>query len=181
MFSAKLLLAVLATVALTVKVDGSTGSQCAAWRNSFGRSPRPVIAKVMPAAEEQRLQRRITPDLPVKTVAGGPTSACYGKGYSTSFNDGVCLWNGASQTGAPPAGHFPGWLNGNYNGLENCGKRVYLDAPGKPRAQLKVIDGCTFGQNLTEEEGCSTIWLTQKSFNSLGGTGSTLKLNGWDL
>jgi hypothetical protein len=50
----------------------------------------------------------------------------------------------------------------------------YINAPYRNTTYAPVLDGCKFGDNLAEEDGCSTIWLTK--IVSYGRVGMGIKI-----
>ncbi|PLW55113.1 hypothetical protein PCANC_05284 [Puccinia coronata f. sp. avenae] len=166
----------------------SMHSQCHRWAQGGKSVPssRPLVGKMIPAEKEKRLYRRLTPTQPGKEVVGGKPSACSKDGYDTEKNHGVCLWNGVSQLQDPtkpglPVDTYPGWLSGG--NTQNCGRKVYINAPYRNTTYAPVLDGCKFGDNLAEEDGCSTIWLTKILFRDLGGDEDrgSMYINNWDF
>ncbi|PLW05864.1 hypothetical protein PCANC_25789 [Puccinia coronata f. sp. avenae] len=185
MFSAKHVIVALTLAFLAINAV-ECGSQCHNWLANGGKSsaPKQVIAKMIPAHQEKHLQRRITPTKPAKTIAGGDHSTC-GAGYNPKYKPGACLWNGISQASGVTlkSGAYPGWLNGNYKETKNCGRQIYINAPNQKTYWTTVLDGCKFGDYLPEADGCSMIWLTEKTFRDLGGNPDDgyMKINNWDF
>jgi len=165
----------------------STGTKaesvCANWWKSLSPSQKPASLTV-------RLRKRAdgTPGRIDGSKAGRQTTflapgtgAC---GITYTDNDhGACLWGGLNAVEPPKKGQQPGWLSGSYT--KNCGKKFFIQRGGR-QATGSFVDSCSFadGDDLTVEQGCSSIYVTRATFVALGGdpNGSgRIQVDSWDF
>ncbi|MBW0490000.1 hypothetical protein O181_029715 [Austropuccinia psidii MF-1] len=94
----------------------------------------------------------------------------------TNETRGACLWGGNGDQD----GLTSGWVTGAARG--NCNK-TFIAWRGDYNATGNVVDSCSLDENLSIEEGCSTLWVTRITFQELGGNPSnnTLDITSWDF
>ncbi|KNZ59647.1 uncharacterized protein VP01_1688g2 [Puccinia sorghi] len=143
---------------------GRAQSVCANWWNSLAPSQKPTSITV-------KLRKR-TDGAPGRIDGSRAGRQACGITY-TDDDHGACLWGGRNAVEPPPDGQQPGWVSG------------YINRGGQ-QAKGKVVDSCSFddGENMTVEQGCSSIYVTRATFIALGGdpngTGR-IQVDNWDL
>ncbi|WAR54457.1 hypothetical protein PtB15_4B74 [Puccinia triticina] len=198
MFSAKLITALTLVfvasnaVSSEIKPD-KMRSQCSQWRAKFGKigseNAPMMVAKVMKSKPPKtqahnRLQRRIDPPKTrFNDLDSQKEAVCFDNGYNTKKKEGACLWTGQHQK-YDSKKFYPGWVNGEHP--TNCNQTLYLINSKKKTFYVPVIDGCAFaeeGQTIDEHFGCSSIYMTRKTFATLGGKADQheVKIKSWDF
>lgn len=165
-------------------------SQCAKWRSSF-EAPKSVTAHRLTGMQTEALQkettestlrRRITPEKKSSRIHGssGFAGAC-GVPYDGSQHV-ACLWNGSGL--AAQSGYTSGWLTGNSNGKTNCFKKIWVQANDKT-VYGWVTDSCGIsqGEALSLDQGCSSIYLSDKMLDDLGfpDNAGSVQIQSWDF
>ncbi|WAQ83623.1 hypothetical protein PtA15_4A71 [Puccinia triticina] len=174
MFSAKLITALTLVfvasnaVSSEIKPD-KMRSQCSQWRAKFGKigseNAPMMVAKVFNDLDSQK------------------EAVCFDNGYNTKKKEGACLWTGQHQK-YDSKKFYPGWVNGEHP--TNCNQTLYLINSKKKTFYVPVIDGCAFaeeGQTIDEHFGCSSTYVTRKTFATLGGKADQheVKIESWNF